>query len=175
MNKIWTIKDIKYEINKIGISLSYPCDLKVEISSRATKRMGAFFYKKEKGLIVPIKFVFAKRLIDGNYPEDVVREVIIHEYLHYYCDTKTGVSNGHNKFFKSMCLKCGITDKATFNYKSINEDIVKRNTKIYNIYCRKCGKLVCVHKRRDAAERKVKEYISKCCNSRLVYKLNNIQ
>ena len=175
MYKKWTIKEIKEELIDIGIKLEYPTNLKVEISNRATKRMGAFFYIKEKESIVPIKFVFAKRLIDGNYPEEVVREVIIHEYLHYYCDTKTVLSNGHNKFFKSMCLKCGISSKATFSYKSINEDIyIKKHVKIYNIYCRKCGRLVCVHRRRDAAERKIKGYISKCCNSRLECKINNI-
>ena len=175
MYKKWTIKEIKEELIDIGIKLEYPTNLKVEISNRATKRMGAFFYIKEKESIVPIKFVFAKRLIDGNYPEEVVREVIIHEYLHYYCNTKTGLSNGHNKFFKSMCLKCGISSKATFSYKSINEDIyIKKHVKIYNIYCRKCGRLVCVHRRRDAAERKIKGYISKCCNSRLECKINNI-
>lgn len=174
MYKKWTIQDIKDELNNIGIKLDYPVNLKIEISSRATKRMGAFFYKKEKEKVIPIKFVFANRLIDGNYPENIVREVIIHEYLHYYCDTKTGVNNGHNKFFKTMCLKCGIEDKATFNHKGINEDKVNKNIKIYNIYCMKCGKLVCTHKRKDAAERKLKEYISKCCNSRLHYKINNI-
>ena len=170
MYKKWTIEEINKELIDIGVKLDYPTNLKVEISSRATKRMGAFFYRREEGLIVPIKFVFAKRLIDGSYPEDVVREVIIHEYIHYYCDTKTGVSNGHNKLFKSMCLKCGIRDKATFKYKSINEEIFNKNTKLYNIYCNKCHRLVCVHKRRDAAERKVKGYISKCCNSKLYYK-----
>ena len=175
MYKKWTIKDIKKELNDIGIKLNYPTNLNVEISSRATKRMGAFFYRKEKGVIIPIKFVFAKRLVDGNYPENIVREVIIHEYLHYYCDTKTGISNGHNKLFKSMCLKCGISDKATFRYKGVSEDSSdKKYVKIFNIYCISCGKLVCIHKRRDAAERKIKGYISKCCNSRLEYKENNL-
>lgn len=168
--KKWTIKEIQDKIDKIGLILDYPCNLKIEISNRATKRMGAFFYKKEKDSIKPLKFVFAKRLLDGNFPADVVREVIIHEYIHYYCDTKTGISNGHNKLFKSMCLECGIKDKATFEYKSTNEDIANKDTKLYNIYCNKCGKLVCVHKRRDAAERKIKGYISKCCNSKLYYK-----
>lgn len=170
MYKKWTIEEIEKEIKNISLKLDYPCNIKIEISTRATKRMGAFFYKKERELIKPIKFVFAKKLIDGNFSEDIVKEVIVHEYLHYYCDTKTGISNGHNKFFKSMCLKCGITDKATFNYKSIDEDISIKNTKLYNIYCNNCGKLVCVHKRKDAVERKIKGYISKCCNAKLYYK-----
>lgn len=170
MYKSWSVEEIKEEINYIAGKLEYPCELKVEISNRTTKRMGAFFYRKERELIVPIKFVFAKILVDGKFPEDIVREVIIHEYIHYYCDTKTGVSNGHNKFFKAMCLKCGIRDKATLNYKSINENISNKRTKIYSIYCNECNKLVCIHKRRDAAERKVKGYISKCCNSTLYYK-----
>ena len=82
--KKWTIKEVQDEIDKIGLILDYPCNLKIEISNRATKRMGAFFYKKEKDTIKPLKFVFAKRLLDGNFPEEVVKEVIIHEYLHYY-------------------------------------------------------------------------------------------
>ena len=46
MYKVWSIADIKIIINEISEKWNYPCDIKIEISKRAKKRMGAFFYKK---------------------------------------------------------------------------------------------------------------------------------
>ena len=51
-------------------------------------------------IIIPIKFVFAYTLINGSYSKEVVREVIIHEYLHYYCDLST------NKSKQQIILTC---------------------------------------------------------------------
>ena len=85
--------------------------------------MGAFFYKNTENNIIPIKFVFSYTLINGSYPEEVVKEVIIHEYLHYYCNSITKRNNGHNKFFKECCLKSGISPNATFKYNSENNKV----------------------------------------------------
>ena len=46
MHKIWTVDDIKLVIDEIASRWNYPCNIKIEISKRATKRMGAFFYKR---------------------------------------------------------------------------------------------------------------------------------
>ncbi len=118
MYKVWGEEDIRKVVDEIAILCRYPCSIPIEISSRATKRMGAFFYKKNKNRIEPIKFSFAKSLLDGRYNEDIVREVIIHEYIHYYCDTKMGISNGHNNIFKAMCRICKISDNTKFRYES---------------------------------------------------------
>lgn len=163
MYRKWTLNDIEAEIKKLELKWNCPCNIPIEISKRAKKRMGAFFYKKMYKSIEPIKFVFADNLLNGSYDEHIVKEVIIHEYIHFYCDKKTGISNGHNKLFKQMCIANGISTSTTFKY-NINEVKVG---KIYEIYCKGCGKLVCIHKRRDAAERKVKMYISRCCNRKL--------
>lgn len=165
MYKVWTIQDIKLIINEIAQKWNYPCDIKIEISKRAKKRMGAFFYKNIGEKIIPVKLVFAEILINGSYKEDIVKEVIIHEYLHYYCDTSTNNNNGHNKFFKECCIKSGISDSTTFKYNNENNNESK-NYK-YKIYCSNCRKLVCMHVREDAAKRKIKLYISKCCNEKL--------
>ena len=164
MYKVWCITDIKIIINEISQKWNYPCDIKIEISKRAKKRMGAFFYKKYNNKIEPLKFVFAEELLNGKYSEEVVKEVIIHEYLHYYCNTITNSNNGHNKFFKDCCIKSGISSSTTFKYNSENNKVEKYK---YKIYCSKCKKIVCMHARKDAAIRKVNNYISKCCKVRL--------
>ena len=51
MYKKWSIKDIEDVIKELNIKLNYECTLKIEISKRATKRMGAFFYRKNNGII----------------------------------------------------------------------------------------------------------------------------
>ena len=117
MYKVWEINDIRFIINEISKIWNYPCGINIEISKRVTKRMGAFFYKNAGNNIIPIKFVFSYT-INGSYPEEVVKEVIIHEYLHYYCNSITKRNNGHNKFFKECCLKSGISPNATFKYNS---------------------------------------------------------
>ena len=45
MYKVWSIHDIKLIIDEIAQKWNYPCNIKIEISKRAKKRMGAFFYK----------------------------------------------------------------------------------------------------------------------------------
>lgn len=165
MYKVWSIQDIKFIIDEISQKWNYPCEIKIEISKRAKKRMGAFFYKKVNKKIVPLKFVFSESLLNGSYSENIVREVIIHEYLHYYCNTSTNLNNGHNKFFKECCIKSGISNNTTFKYKSKDENIM--NNYKYKIYCSNCNRIVCMHARKDAAMRKIRFYISKCCNEKL--------
>lgn len=167
MYKKWTLEDIKDEVNKLELKWRYSCNIPIEISKRATRRMGAFFYKQKQEEIEPIKLVFAHDLLNGNYPEEIVREVIIHEYIHFYCDVKTGISNGHNKLFKEMCRANGISTSATFKYEIKKKDV----SKSYKICCRGCGRVVCIHKRIDSAKRKVMLYISKCCSEKLEIKI----
>ena len=166
MYKVWSIEDIKLIINEISEKWNYPCDIKIEVSKRATKRMGAFFYRVINNKIEPIKFVFAESLLNGSYSEGIVKEVIIHEYLHYYCNTTTNINNGHNKFFKTMCMQSGISSDTTFKH---GNNIKKKSLEKYKykIYCSGCKKIVCMHARKDAAERKLRLYISKCCNKKL--------
>ena len=151
MYKVWSIADIKIIIKEISEKWNYPCDIKIEISKRAKKRMGAFFYEKSNNKIKPLKFVFAEELVNG--------------YLHYYCNTITNSNNGHNKFFKACCIKSGISSNTTFKYN--NELKVDLSKYKYKIYCSNCKKIVCMHARRDAAERKLRLYVSKCCNEKL--------
>ena len=154
MYKVWSIADIKIIINEISEKWNYPCNIKIEISKRAKKRMGAFFYKKYNNKIRPLKFVFAEELVNGKYSEEVVKEVIIHEYLHYYCNTITNSNNGHNKFFKDCCIKSGISSSTTFKYNSESKfDLSKYK---YKIYCSNCKNLyVCMLEKMQQKKNKI--------------------
>lgn len=80
MNKFksWTIKDIKDILvsvaNKAGILVD---GIPITISNRTTSCKGQCRYRIIDVNVKTISFRFAKNLIDGTYPENVVREVII--------------------------------------------------------------------------------------------------
>ena len=59
MHNKWDISKIEAVIQELNKRLDYQCNLKIEISKRAQKRMGAFFYRHNNGRIEPLKFVFA--------------------------------------------------------------------------------------------------------------------
>ena len=48
MHNKWDISKIEAVIHELNKRLNYQCNLKIEISKRAQKRMGAFFYRKIK-------------------------------------------------------------------------------------------------------------------------------
>ena len=51
MHNKWDISKIEAVIQELNKRLDYQCNLKIEISKRAQKRMGAFFYRKNNGRI----------------------------------------------------------------------------------------------------------------------------
>ena len=59
MHNKWDISKIEAVIQELNKRLDYQCNLKIEISKRAQKRMGAFFYRNTGNNIIPIKFVFS--------------------------------------------------------------------------------------------------------------------
>ena len=141
MNKFksWTIKDIKDTLvsvaNKAGISVD---GIPITISNRMTSCKGQCRYRIIDVNVKTISFRFAKNLIDGTYPENVVREVIIHEYAHHYINTKTNKGQHHNKLFKETCRMLGISDSTYFNHDSSNKSNSDLNSS-FKIECTKCG------------------------------------
>ena len=61
----------------------------------------------------------------------------------------------------------GISDSATFKYDTKRKSDTAYK---YKIYCSKCNKYICGHKRIDFANNKVKKYISSCCKAKLIIK-----
>ena len=60
MHNKWDITKIEAVIQELNKRLDYQCNLKIEISKRAQKRMGAFFYRKNN--LLPKKIYFTKNI-----------------------------------------------------------------------------------------------------------------
>lgn len=162
MHRIWTKEDVEALLRATGEEAGRPCDhVPVVISTKMTRTMGSFWFKEEKGAIVPHSFRFSTRLLSGEYPEGVVENVIKHEYAHFHVNVGTGVNQLHNARFKAMCRRLGIPEETYF------KEILAREQKGYLLECTGCGKVVAARRRKDAVDRLLTNKVSRCCRARI--------
>lgn len=161
MGKIFSINDIREILNDISKKAGLDCsDVPIRISSKMKKTYGCFRYKNSRGKMVDKEFVFALKLISGDYEDKVVKDTIEHEYIHYLTESLDGFNHKHDIFFKRNCLKYGVNPSTYFTGHH-NEELKQG----YKLYCSKCGREVGRRRRIDAANNIVKNYRSNCCSS----------
>lgn len=133
--KEWTIEDIKLVFDniskKMGLGIN---DIPIKINKRLKKKVAYYEMVLENGIIKPKAFVFSSFILSGLYPEQIVETVIIHEYIHYYTNTKNNKRCKHNKEFEQNCILAGIKSDAT-----IDLSIYEKPIKNYSVVCTKCG------------------------------------
>ena len=173
--KIWTVEDIKEVLRELdGLTGLDSSDIKVTISKRMTRAMGRFeYFDICKDKLIPLGFKFAYRLIDGSYTPQVVKETIIHEYVHYLTSVKYNKSN-HDGTFKYYDRFLGGSGNTYFTDKPVwsKEGQIKSNKPTYKyiIKCACCNKTVA--KRNRLTEKLLYNYKSGCCNAKLLaYKI----
>lgn len=164
--KNWNVDEIKQFLNdtakKAGVSVD---GLPVSISKRMSSTKGACYYEIKDGNYKSTEFKFAKCLVDGTYPEYVVKEIIIHEYAHHYINTKTNKNQGHNKQFKETCRMLGIPDETYFKYSEIYETGQKQYR--YKITCTSCGTVFNRNSLIGGTSRKTDIYVCGECRGKL--------
>lgn len=132
-NKIWSLEDIKAVLKEIGEKMGMSCEnVPVNISKRMTKCKGQYTCENNKEL-TPIKFTFAYNLINGSYNMSTVKQVIIHEYCHFYSNNYHMDSCNHDYRFKDSCRKAGISDSTYFEIVEEQEEqkeIIKEVTPV---------------------------------------------
>lgn len=177
--KKWSVQDIKEVLNEMGKKFDFPCDnIPVVISKRMTSCKGYFNFKyqrksKSNGMkIVPVQFTFASELLDGRYDEDVVRETIIHEYVHFYVNVKFNQRHGHDATFKAHCIVAGISPDTYFTAKP-NIDIdngcnkAQSYKEVYVVRCTCCKKVVATRTRACKLTAHPEMFTSTCCRSKI--------
>jgi len=115
MHKIWNLNEVERVLTETGERAGLSTKgIPVSISDRMEKTMGSFVFKEKDGKVKAHEFRFSARLLSGEFDEEVVRNVIIHEYAHFYANVTTGRNNGHNAVFKNVCRSLGIPDDTLF-------------------------------------------------------------
>ena len=166
MNKVWSVEDVRKLLHETGEKAGFPCtDVPVEISKRMEKTMGSFLFKSKDGKIIPHAFRFSHVLLSGYYDETVVRNVIIHEYAHYYVNVKDNRNHMHDDYFKKTCESLGIPSHTYFK-----ELLPRIKRKGYILVCSKCGSQVAARRKIDAVKNIVEMKVSGCCHAKIRYR-----
>lgn len=161
--KSWTVNDIERSLKNIAKKAGISVDgIPVSISKRMSRTMGCCYYIVEDGKIRTTGFKFANCLVDGTYPENVVKEAIIHEYAHHYINTKTNKSQKHNDLFKSTCKMLGISDDVYFKYSEIYK--IKSIKYKYIVSCTNCDNMYKLNRLEGGPDKYVKRFV--CRNYR---------
>ncbi len=105
----WNLKDVEKIIKELDEKTDMEgAKIKIRQSS-AKKSMGLFRYYKGGEII---DFAFSKDLL-RYATEEELRDVVIHEYCHYWQLMIEG-ETGHNKRFSDLCRKLGGSGKYKF-------------------------------------------------------------
>lgn len=163
MGKKWSLDDVKKVLGEAGEVMKFsPAYVPVQISMRMEKTMGSFLFKVKDGVLTAYAFRFSAVLLSGEFEDQVVRDVILHEYAHFYANVKTQMNHHHDDLFKSICIELGAPPHTYFK-----ELLPSTQKKGYILVCKKCGKPVARRRRIDAVENIVRNKISTCCHAKI--------
>lgn len=154
MYRKWGLNDIKEVIKEISIKMGKDATyIPIRISKRMTSTKGTYSFRTIRKNIRPIGFAFSDCLLNGDYEEEVVREVIIHEYIHFYVNALYNRNCHHDGNFKRYCRKAGISDETYFKHEALksnnnstddstaNIKKARKNTNYkYKVTCTSCNR-----------------------------------
>lgn len=164
MGQVYKEQDVRSLLRQAEAILGQSCEeVPIIISPRMSRSYGVFLFRIQRGRVEPVAFKFALRLLSGDYEDEVVRQVIFHEYAHFYTNTFDHQNHGHDEFFKANCRRLGIPEETKL--KVSNEAFSKKPG--YIIRCSNCGSKVATRRRKDATATILRRYRSGCCNKPL--------
>lgn len=170
MFKKWSIEDIKEVLNEAvaitGVGIE---DIDIRISSKRTRRnFGLCGYRYTWNGIETTYIQISYWLANGYYDEDTVRDTILHEYAHHYCNTVYNKPTHHNKLWKEAATLVGATpsrfcevykcDREQLNKDrdgNRNEEYVRKYPQKppkYAAVCEHCGTTYHYHRMRSIEE-----------------------
>lgn len=167
MYKKWNESDIREVLKQIGDKMNLSCEnVPIIISNKMSTTKGQYSFKKKD--FSPIRFKFSSVLLSGVYEAKTVRETIIHEYVHFYSNTKEHKNCGHNYIFKHNCKLAGIPGETYFNDNNETElsNKIQEKTSKYITECTCCGRRS-YYNRMCGAISRTEEYSCGLCHGKL--------
>ena len=134
-----TVKDIEKICQEFSDMVGDTFDLPVSINGRLTRTLGRVctLRNRETGYVTLQRMEISRQLLE-TATEESIRDVIGHEWAHYYVAKTTHESHGHDYEFKQACALIGCTNDTPVTQV---ERTVEMRSK-YEIYCNVCNETV---------------------------------
>jgi predicted SprT family Zn-dependent metalloprotease len=167
---MFTLEDIKKELNKLSAMVGDEFDIPVALNGRLTRTLGRVHSECTNGVWYPVRMEFSKQFLETSTEECVI-SVIQHEWAHYYVTKSTHESHGHDATFKAVCARIGCENDGTKT--RVERTVAESTVYKYQIWCPTCKKYISGLNRMCKSLREIQNYECKVCgNAGLSYVQN---
>lgn len=158
-----TVAELKQKCIEVFKIVNLDFSLPIVINGRLTKTLGRCIYQRVYGKVAPIRLEFSRQFLETATPHSI-DEVIKHECAHAIACIKTGENQGHNNYFKNVCLQIGTTNYTTST--SVERTVSDNKIYKYTVICKKCCN-ICgyYHRAGNVIKNPSCYYCSKCGGS----------
>ena len=165
-----TVQEIETRCKEIFSKVNLEFNgITIFINGRLTKTLGRCCYKVSCGKVIPVRLEFSRQLLETATPQSI-DSVILHEAAHAIACIETGESQGHNAYFKKVCVRIGTdNDKTKTQVSRVVDD-----SQIYKylITCSCCKEIVGKYQRAGKVIKNISYYRCPFCKSSLEIKQN---
>ena len=145
-----TIEQIRSYISTIT-EVSVP----ITLNSRLSTTLGRVIFKGGVSIAIEFSSSFAE-----HQPEELIRQVILHELAHYVASIRKGVMVGHDAYFRQVCAELGCVEDRSRTKTAIIQPKAK-----YEILCGGCGKVVSTRQKKCKVTENPENYTNPCCSA----------
>lgn len=135
---MYTLADVRNEYNRLDQKLGIDTtDIKLTISTRATRRYGFCRYKNNK----PVEINITDFILRCEHQFwDTIRHEYAHAYVKILCPQEW---HGHDKYWKAACSVVGCNpERVSYNDEAAKYSEQRRETKYkYEVICKECGQI----------------------------------
>ena len=155
------LEEVKAELNRLSAIVNDEFDIEFAINGRLTRTLGRVIMvgSKARGY-QPTKLELSKQLLETATVESI-KEVIAHEFAHYYITKTTRENHGHDAQFKALCQRLGGGDGKTST--KVNRTVEVQSK--YDTFCTSCGKPTGSFSRAGKKVKNPELYRSCCCKA----------
>ena len=140
----------------------------ISANGRLTRAMGRVKYKlTPMGECASVNVEFSTSFIVSSSEEDV-RQVVMHEFVHYHLLLTDPKNSGHTPEFRAFCKEIGCTHiGATNSSNTLFKDsgALKTIGYKYLLKCPNCGAVVGKYKTKCKTVQQASFYTTKCCSA----------
>lgn len=163
---MYNINAVREKCQQLSAAVGDEFDIPVVLNKRLTRTLGQVVQDQEGEKWYSTSLEISKTFLSVANEEDF-KNVIEHEWVHYYLTKVTGKLHGHDAEFKKMCARIGCTHDS----KTLATELELPYK--YTIHCHSCGKDIGGFSRMCYTLKHLEEYQCEKCGSKdLSYKQN---
>ena len=136
---MFTVEDIRNKYDELDKLFNInTTNIPIIITKRMTTTYGLCKYTRNRVTkqVTVKNITISHRVMAAG--KDIFNAIIAHEYCHAAAILLTGADHGHDRYFKSLCDKCGAVSSRTGDYDDIATPI--RRNKRYEVKCTNCNR-----------------------------------